>query len=87
MVLIRDVVQQAIGKRYLTIEAEEQLRRLLALPSDAEDLKRFMHLQQVVMRGYVRQESRELIGLKHRSPHACYSIDDRHSTITTPVLE
>ena len=67
MVLIRDVVQQAIGKGYLTLEEEEQLRRLLALPCDAEDIKRFMILQQAVMAGYIKQESRELIGATERS--------------------
>ena len=69
MVLIRDVVKQAIGKRYLTVKEEDQLQRLLTLPCDTEDLKRFMSLQQAVMRGYVRQESRELIGSTARSQH------------------
>jgi hypothetical protein len=67
MVLIRDVVQKAIGKGYLTIEEEEQLRRLLALPCDTEDFKKFRILQQAVMTGYVRQESRELMGATTRS--------------------
>lgn len=58
MSLIRDLVQQAIATSYLTIEAEEQLRRLLQTKYEAEDLKAFMKLQLAVMEGLVRQESR-----------------------------
>ncbi|HEY9631775.1 MAG TPA: hypothetical protein V6D14_00110 [Coleofasciculaceae cyanobacterium] len=55
---IRDLVQQAIAKNYLTVESEEQLRRLLQTKYEKEDLKAFMKLQQAMMEGFVRQESR-----------------------------
>lgn len=61
MLLIRNVVQQAISSGYLTIEAEEQLRLLLAQKISQEDLKAFMSLQQAAMMGKVKQQSRELL--------------------------
>ncbi|NMG11144.1 hypothetical protein [Brasilonema sp. UFV-L1] len=60
MMLIRDVVQQAITTGYLTVWAEEQLRQLLRTKYDAEDLIAFMTLQEAAMAGRVRQESREI---------------------------
>jgi flagellar biosynthesis protein FliP len=61
MILIRDLVQKAISTGYLTVEAEEQLRQMLAKKYDREDLKAFMTLQQAAMAGIVRQQSRELL--------------------------
>jgi flagellar biosynthesis protein FliP len=61
MILIRDLVQKAISTGYLTVEAEEQLRQMLAKKYDREDLKAFMTLQQAAMAGLVRQQSRELL--------------------------
>jgi flagellar biosynthesis protein FliP len=61
MLMIRNVVQQAISTGYLTIEAEEQLRQMLAKKYDREDLKAFMSLQQAAMAGLVKQQSRELL--------------------------
>ena len=58
MILIREIVQQAITNSYLTVEAEEQLRRLLRTKYEKEDLNAFMKLQQAAMEGHVRQESR-----------------------------
>ncbi len=58
MILIRDLVQQALASSYLTVEAEEQLRRLLQTKYEKEDLKAFMKLQLATMEGLVRQESR-----------------------------
>ncbi|HEY9610765.1 hypothetical protein [Allocoleopsis sp.] len=66
MLLIRNVVQEALSTGYLTIEAEEHLRQMLAKKYDREDLKAFMRLQQAAMAGQVKQLSRELL----RS-HAC----------------
>lgn len=60
MVLIREVVQQVLTTGYLSVEAEEQLRRLLTAKYDSEDLNAFMVLQQAAMTGYVRCESRDL---------------------------
>ncbi|MEG4073441.1 hypothetical protein QUA30_12175 [Microcoleus sp. Pol14C2] len=61
MVLIRDLAQQALALGYLTIEAENQLRRMLTTTTyDLEDLNAFMALQLAAMSGGVKQESREL---------------------------
>ena len=61
MVLIREIAQQALALGYLTIEAENQLRRMLTTTKyDLEDLNAFMALQLAAMSGGVRQESREL---------------------------
>lgn len=59
MVLIRDVVQQALTTGYLSVEAEDQLRRLLRTGYTNHDLNAFMTLQKAVMAGHVRQQSRE----------------------------
>ncbi len=59
MILIRNVVQEALSTGYLTIEAEDQLRQMLTKQYDLEDLKAFMTLQQAAMAGQVRQQSRE----------------------------
>ena len=61
MLLIREIVQQALTSGCLTVGAEEQLRQLLAQKYDAQDLKAFMKLQQATMSGLVKQESRELL--------------------------
>ena len=61
MPLIREIVQQALASGCLTIDAEEQLRQLLAQKYDAQDLRAFMQLQQATMSGLVKQESRELL--------------------------
>jgi hypothetical protein len=61
MVLIRDVVQQAMTIGYLTIESENLLRRMLTTTTyELEDLNAFMTLQLATMSGLVKQESREL---------------------------
>ncbi|PSB05708.1 hypothetical protein C7B69_24995 [filamentous cyanobacterium Phorm 46] len=61
MVLIRDLAQQALTAGYLTIEAENQLRRMLTTTKyDLEDLNAFMNLQLAAMSGVVKQESREI---------------------------
>jgi hypothetical protein len=59
--LIREVVQQALSTGLLTIEAENQLRRLLATKYDREDFRAFMTLQNAAMSGSVKQESRLLL--------------------------
>ena len=61
MLLIRQVVQQALATKYLSVEAEALLRQLLRTKYDAEDLKAFFKLQQAAMEGSIRQQSRELI--------------------------
>jgi flagellar biosynthesis protein FliP len=59
MTRIRDVVQEALATGYLTLEAENQLRQLLAKRYDKEDLNAFMKLQEAAMGGKVKQQSRE----------------------------
>jgi hypothetical protein len=66
MALIRDVVHKALKTGYLTIEAEDQLRQLLASRYDLEDLNAFMTLQEAARTGQVKQESRERLG--------CYAV-------------
>lgn len=61
---IRKIVQQALANGYLTIEAENQLRQLLAKKYDWEDFQAFIRLQQEAMEGRVKQESRELLNSK-----------------------
>ena len=61
MVLIRDLAQQALALGYLTIEAENQLRRMLTTTKyELEDLNAFMTLQLAAMSGLVKQEPREV---------------------------
>ncbi|MBD2578365.1 hypothetical protein [Oscillatoria sp. FACHB-1406] len=61
MILIREVVNQALTTGYLSREAENQLRWLLQKTKyDGEDLRAFVQLQQAAMSGAVKQESREL---------------------------
>lgn len=57
---IKDVVETALKTGYLTIQAENQLRKLLETQYDSEDLNAFMSLQEAAMMGKVKQESREL---------------------------
>lgn len=59
MTRIRDVVQMALSTGYLTVDAENQLRQLLAQTYEQEDFNAFMSLQEAAMSGKVRQESRE----------------------------
>jgi hypothetical protein len=62
MVLIREVVQQALATGYLTVAAQEQLRQLLQTTKYAqEDINAFMRLQTAVMDGQVKQEVCELM--------------------------
>ena len=62
MLLIRDLVQQALATGYLTIAAQEQLRQLLQTTKyEKEDINAFMALQKAAMDGEVLQENRELI--------------------------
>ncbi len=58
MTRIRDVVQQALATGYLTVEAENQLRKLLKTQYDLEDFKAFMNLQEAARMGEVKQQSR-----------------------------
>ncbi|HEY9598273.1 MAG TPA: hypothetical protein V6D33_11445 [Cyanophyceae cyanobacterium] len=59
MILIREIVQQALVTGCLSIEAENQLRQLLKSKYDSEDFKAFIKLQHAVVDGGVQQESRQ----------------------------
>lgn len=64
MIRIRDLVEQALTTGYLTVFGEEQLRSLLKTSGcESEDLAAFVKLQQAVMEGDVKQESREQISI------------------------
>lgn len=65
MVLIREIVNEALISGCLSVEAEEQLRQLLKTKYDVKDFKAFMKLQHAVVSGYVRQESREIALRNH----------------------
>ncbi|GAB1542057.1 hypothetical protein NUACC21_47310 [Scytonema sp. NUACC21] len=66
--LIREVVQQVITTGYLTVAAEEQLRKLLQTKYDVEDFDAFMTLQEAASLGRIRQESRELMLCSQQVP-------------------
>jgi hypothetical protein len=55
---IREVVQQVLSTGFLSIAAEDELRRMLSTKYDREDFQAFMQLQNAAMIGSVRQESR-----------------------------
>lgn len=56
---IHEVVQQALDAKYLTLEAEAQLRQMLRGKYETVDLQAFMSLQRAIMSGQVKQEARE----------------------------
>jgi hypothetical protein len=60
MALIREVVQTALNTGFLSIDAENQLKQLLASRYDREDFYAFMQLQDAAQSGSVKQESRLL---------------------------
>lgn len=77
MASISDLVQQTLKAGYLTIEAEEQLRKLLATQYNLEDLNAFVSLQEAAMTGRVKQESRERLlknSTRNSNPCRCSSI-------------
>ncbi len=63
---IREVVDLAIATGYLTLEAEEKLRKMLQNKYEPEDLEAFIFLQQAAMIGMVIQESRELLAASRK---------------------
>ncbi|OCQ99409.1 hypothetical protein BCD67_22465 [Oscillatoriales cyanobacterium USR001] len=67
MILIREVVAEALTTGYLTVEAENLIRQMLTTTKyDIEDLNAFMSLQLAAMAGQVKQESSELKDLEKR---------------------
>lgn len=61
MSLIQGIVQQALTTGCLTVDAENQLRQLVSIKYEWGDFQAFIRLQQEVMEGRVKQESRELL--------------------------
>lgn len=59
MTSIREIVQKALSQKYLSVDAEAGLRRLLGSKYDHEDFKAFMNLQRAFLEGRIIQESRE----------------------------
>jgi hypothetical protein len=59
MSLIREIAKQALDTGFLSLEAEEQLRKMLRQKYEVEDLEAFMCLQKAAMSGKVTQESRQ----------------------------
>ncbi|MCU0544816.1 MAG: hypothetical protein MUE44_22035 [Oscillatoriaceae cyanobacterium Prado104] len=59
---IRIIVRQALTTGYLTVDAEEQLRKLLQTTKyGLEDFEAFIGLQTEVMEGRVKQQAWELL--------------------------
>ena len=67
MGLIREIVGQAINTGYLSLEAEDKLRKMLKNKYELEDLEAFIDLQRAARTGLVKQESRELLAAKKTS--------------------
>ncbi len=64
MLLIRDIVQQALSTGSLSIPADEQLQQLLQTEFEEKDIDALMLLQEAVQEGRVKKESS-----KEKSPH------------------
>ncbi|TVQ44846.1 MAG: hypothetical protein EA365_09280 [Gloeocapsa sp. DLM2.Bin57] len=58
MVFIREIAEAAIATGSLTLANEQKLRLMLKQKYEQEDLEAFMSLQQAVIRGQVKQQSR-----------------------------
>ncbi|MEM6500955.1 MAG: hypothetical protein AAF685_03840 [Cyanobacteria bacterium P01_C01_bin.89] len=58
MTSIREIVQDALSQRYLSIDAEDGLRELLEGKCDREDFHAFVTLQRAFLDGQLVQESR-----------------------------
>ncbi|MGL5059549.1 MAG: hypothetical protein ACRC62_06165 [Microcoleus sp.] len=62
MSVISTIVRQAMATGYLTVDAEEQLRKLLQTTKyGLEDFEAFISLQTEVMEGRVKQQAWELL--------------------------
>ena len=64
MGVINELVEQAMQSGYLTLEAEEKLRKLVQTTKyGSEDFHAFVNLQIAAQEGRIRQESRDLLKL------------------------
>jgi hypothetical protein len=57
MILIKQIVQQALNTGYLSVTDQNQIRVLLRTNYDSEDLDAFIILQRAVVTGEVKRES------------------------------
>lgn len=53
---VREVVQQALTKGYVTKETEKRLHKLLQSNDEMEDFNAFMKLQLALVTGHVKPE-------------------------------
>ncbi len=58
MILIKEIVQQALTSGYLSIADQNQMQLLLQSNYDSDDLDAFIILQRAVVAGDVKRESR-----------------------------
>jgi Cu/Ag efflux pump CusA len=61
MVMIREIAQIAMATGNLSLANEQQLRLMLKQKYEIEDLDAFISLQQAVIQGQVKQQSRQKI--------------------------
>lgn len=61
MTTIQEITQQAIARRFLSLDAENQLRQILSTHCHPQELRAFYQLQAAVMEGQVKQEAREYL--------------------------
>ncbi|MBW4612790.1 MAG: hypothetical protein KME21_05820 [Desmonostoc vinosum HA7617-LM4] len=58
MILMQEIVQEALKTGYLSAAAEDRMRSLIQNNYDSEDLDAWIILQRAVSAGEVKQESR-----------------------------
>ena len=63
---MREIIQEALASGYLSLEAENRLRKLLVQKCQPEDISAFMRLHRETTEGNVKQESRNLIKLNQK---------------------
>lgn len=61
---IREIVQDALSQKFLSVDAEDGLRELLGSKYGYEDFEAFMNLQRAFLKGQLTQESREIMLLQ-----------------------
>ncbi|MFN6567084.1 hypothetical protein [Dendronalium sp. ChiSLP03b] len=74
MVLIQEIVQQALSIGYLSVADQNRIQVLLQTSYDSEDLDAFIILQRAVVAGDVKQESRPRKSSLSHSKEAAYNI-------------
>jgi hypothetical protein len=67
MIVIKEIVQQALINGFLSVKAQQQINSLLKTSYDSEDIDALIVLQRSIRSGKVKQESD--IGKKYRYRH------------------